>query len=196
MYHAFCTNSLQSLFTFIGYTGVSVGKEPAHIQKVKLEVEGEYTMVKWLKVVGSLVGAALLATLVAGAVFAQGPVGDGDGVRDLDGTGLGWGRGSSYGFVDEDGDGVNDRYGSDPEFVDEDGDGICDLCGGVPGEGDGRENGYGFVDEDGDGVNDRYGPNPEFVDEDGDGICDTHGVAPGEGAAQGYGRRFRAGEGA
>jgi hypothetical protein len=117
---------------------------------MKPEVEGDYTMKKWLKIVGSLVGAALLATLVAGAVFAQGPVEDGDGVRDLDGTGYGRGRGASYGFVDEDGDGVNDRYGS----------------------------------------------NPEFVDEDGDGICDTHGVAPGEGAAQGYGRRFRAGEGA
>jgi hypothetical protein len=143
---------------------ISVGKEPTSIQKVKLEVEGEYTMKKWLKVVGSLVGVALLAALVAGAVFAQGPVDDGDGVRDLDGTGFGRGRGFGYGFVDEDGDGVNDRYGSDPEFV----------------------------DEDGDGVNDRYGSNPEFVDENGDGICDIHGVAPGEGAAQGYGRGFRA----
>jgi hypothetical protein len=147
---------------------------------MKPEVEGDYTMKKWLKIVGSLVGAALLATLVAGAVFAQGPVEDGDGVRDLDGTSYGRGRGASYGFVDEDGDG------------------LCDVCGGVPGEGLGQEAGtargygYGFVDEDGDGVNDRYGSNPEFVDEDGDGICDTHGVAPGEGAAQSYGRGFRA----
>jgi len=94
-------------------------------------------MVKWLKVVGSLVGAALLATLVAGAVFAQGPVDDGDGVRDL----VGQGRGNGYGFVDEDGDGINDRYGSNPEFVDEDGDGICDTHGVTPGEG--AAQGYG-----------------------------------------------------
>jgi len=159
-------------------------------------------MKKWLKILGSLVGAALLATVVVGAVLAQGPVDDGDGVRDLDGHGFGRGRGASYGFVDEDGDGVNDRYLSAPEFVDEDGDGICDVCGGVPGEGYGQEhgygrrNGYGFVDEDGDGVNDRYGPNSEFVDEDGDGICDTHGVAPGEDAGQSYQHGFRVNENA
>ena len=154
-------------------------------------------MNKWLAVLGSVVGALLLATLVTGAVFAQGPVTDGDGVRDLDGVGFGRGRGSSYGFVDEDGDGVNDRYGSNPAFVDEDGDGLCDVCGGLPGEGEpqeygyGRGNGYGFVDEDNDGVNDRYGTNPEFVDEDGDGLCDIHGVAQGEGTAQAYGRGSR-----
>jgi hypothetical protein len=159
-------------------------------------------MKKWFKVLASLVGAVLLATMVAGAVLAQGPAEDGDGVRDLDGTGWGRGRGSGYGFVDEDGDGVNDRYAADPEFVDEDGDGICDVCGGVPGEGYnqengyGRGNGYGFVDEDGDGVNDRYGSDPEFVDEDGDGICDTYGgVAPGEGAGQGAPRGGRGGWG-
>ena len=157
-------------------------------------------MKKWFKILGSLVGAALLATIVVSAAFAQGPVED--GVRDLDGDGFGRGRGSSYGFVDEDGDGVNDRALSAPEFVDTDGDGICDVCGDVPGEGDeqrnsyGRENGYGFVDEDGDGVNDRYGSNPEFVDEDDDGICDTHGVAPGEGTAQRVGRGFRTSENA
>ena len=154
-------------------------------------------MKKWFKILASLVGVALLATVVVGAVFAQGPVEDGDGVRDLDGTGFRRGRGSGYGFADEDGDGVNDRYLSAPEFVDEDGDGICDVCGGVPGEGCdqesgyGRGNGQGFVDEDGDGVNDRAGSNPEFVDQDGDGICDTHGVAPGQGTEQGYGRGFR-----
>ncbi len=160
-------------------------------------------MKKGFKILGSLVSAALLATVVVGAVFAQGPVEDGDGVRDLDGDGFGQGRGAmalANGFVDEDGDGVNDRYLSAPEFVDEDGDGICDVCGDVPGEGNDQENGYGrgnvgpangFVDENGDGVNDRYGSNPEFVDEDGDGVCDTHGVAPGEGLEQGYGRGFR-----
>jgi len=154
-------------------------------------------MKKWFKILGSLVGAALLATMVVGTVFAQGPVEDGDGVRDLDDDGFGRGHGASYGFVDEDGDGVNDRYLSAPEFVDEDGDSICDVCGGVPGEGYEQENGYGcangygFVDEDGDGVNDRYGSNPEFVDEDGDGICDIHGAAPGEGAEQGNGLGFR-----
>jgi hypothetical protein len=151
-------------------------------------------MKKWFAVVGSLVGVLLLTALVAGTVFAQGPVAEGDGVRDLDGEGRGYG----YGFVDEDNDGINDRYVSEPEFVDEDGDGVCDVCGGVPGEGEPQENvwgrgyGLGFVDEDGDGVNDRYGTNPEFVDEDGDGLCDTHGVAPGEGTAQGYSRWFRA----
>jgi len=155
-------------------------------------------MKKWLAVLGSLVGVLLLTAIVAGTVFAQGPVADSDGVRDLDGEGYGQGRGFGYGFVDEDNDGVNDRYASNPEFVDEDGDGVCDVCGGVPGESGPQENswgrgfGYGFVDEDGDGINDRYGTNPEFVDEDGDGLCDIHGVAPGEGTAQGYSRWFGA----
>jgi hypothetical protein len=154
-------------------------------------------MKKWFVVLGSVVSALLLATLVTSTVFAQGPVTDGDGVRDLTGDGYGQGRGFGYGFVDEDGDGVNDRYGTNPAFVDEDGDGVCDVCGGLPGEGYNQEagltrgNGYGFVDEDNDGINDRYGTNPEFVDEDGDGLCDIHGVAPGEGTAQGYGRGFR-----
>ena len=145
-------------------------------------------MKKWLKVLGGLVGAVLLTTLVAGAVFAQGPVTDGDG--------FGRGRGFGMGFLDEDGVRANDRYGTNPEFVDEDGDGLCDVCGALPGEGENRANGWdrgfglGFVDEDGDGINDRYGTQPEFVDEDGDGLCDTHGVAAGEGAALGYGRRF------
>jgi hypothetical protein len=116
----------------------SVGYGPARIEQVKpTNVEGEYTMKKWFKVVGSLVGAALLAALVAGVVFAQGPVEDSDGVQDL----VGQGRGNGYGFVDEDGDGVNDRYGTHPEFVDEDGDGLCDIHGVAPGEG--TEQGYG-----------------------------------------------------
>ena len=151
-------------------------------------------MNKWIKMLGSLVSAALLATVVVSAAFAQGPVEGSDGVRDLDGDMFG--RANGYGFVDEDGDGINDRYASDPEFVDENGDGICDVCGGVPGTGTERANGYGFVDADGDGVNDRYASDPEFVDENGDGICDTHGVAPGEGTGQSYGRGFRMGDGA
>jgi hypothetical protein len=136
-------------------------------------------MKTWLKILGSLVTAALLATIFVGTALAQGPVEDGDGVRDLTGGDLG-GRGPAYGFVDEDEDGVNDRYVSDPEFVDEDGDGVCDICGKVPSEGTNQQNSYnygnsyGFVDEDGDGVNDRYGSDPEFVDEDGDGICDIY----------------------
>ena len=160
-------------------------------------------MKKWFKVLGSLVGAALLATMVVGTAFAQGPVENGDGVRDLDGDGLGAGRGASYGFVDEDGDGVNDRYGSDSAFVDEDGDGLCDLFDSVPNEtykqenAYGLANSYGFVDEDGDGINDRYGSNPEFVDEDGDGVCDLFdGVAAGEGTEQRYEYGFRASENA
>jgi hypothetical protein len=157
-------------------------------------------MKKWFKILGGLMVAALLTAVFVGAVFAQGPVEDGDGVRDLSGGESG-GRGSAYGFVDEDGDGINDRYTSDPEFVDEDGDGLCDICGGVPGEGGQQEGGYGqqeggygFVDEDGDGINDRSVSNPEFVDEDGDGLCDTHGVAPSEGG-QGTGYRQEAGSG-
>jgi hypothetical protein len=150
-------------------------------------------MKKWLTVLGSLVGALLLAALVTGAVFAQGPVRDGDGVRDLDGEGNGWGRGNGYGLVDEDGEGVLNRSGSNGEFVDEDGDGLCDICGEVLGEshthewGYARGNGYGLVDEDGEGVLNRSGSNGEFVDEDGDGLCDTHGVA----AAEGNGPQFR-----
>ena len=38
-------------------------------------------MKKWFKVVASLVGVALVATLFTGIVFAQGPAEDGDGVR-------------------------------------------------------------------------------------------------------------------
>ena len=173
-------------------------------------------MKKWLIALGSLVGALLVAALVTGVVFAQGPVGDGDGVRDLDGDGNGWGRGSGSGLVDEDGAGVPNRSGSNGEFVDEDGDGLCDVCGGVPGEGYGefvdedgdgfcdicgealgeghthewgyaRGNGYGLVDENGEVVQNRYGSNGEFVDEDGDGLCDTYG----EGAAVGNGPQFR-----
>jgi hypothetical protein len=124
-------------------------------------------MKKWLKVLGSLVGAVVLAAMVVGTVFAQGPV--------------------------EDGGGVNDRYASAPEYVDEDGDGVCDVCGDALGEGYGLGSGYGFVDADGDGVNDRYASAPGYVDEDGDGVCDARAVAPGEGAGQGRGRGLQGG---
>ena len=97
-------------------------------------------MKRWIKVLGSLVGAVLLATAVVGTAFAQGPVADGDGVPDLVGDGSGAKGGAAYGFVDEDGDGINDRYLSTPEFVDENDDGICDICGGVPGEGEYLQN--------------------------------------------------------
>lgn len=138
------------------------------------------TMRKWLKVLGSLTVAVLLAAVFTGAVLAQGPVEDGDGVRDLDG----FGRGPAFGFVDEDNDEINDRYTSDPAFVDENGDGVCDIHGVVPGEGVALGNGYGFIDEDGDGINDRYTSGPAFVDEDGDEVCDLHGVTPGAATAQ------------
>jgi hypothetical protein len=151
----------------------------------------EDTMKKWLKVLGSLVVVGLLAAVFAGTVLAQGPVEDGDGVRDLDGSGLAVGRGPAYGFIDEDGDGINDRYTSDPAFVDEDGDGVCDIHGVVPGTGTAMGYGYGFIDEDGDGINDRYASDPAFVDEDGDGVCDLHGVTPGTAMAQRMGRTFR-----
>jgi len=88
-------------------------------------------MKKWMKVIGSVMVAALVVTVFAGVALAQGPNDDGDGTRDLNGTG----HGPAWGFVDEDGDGVNDRYTEDCEFVDEDGDGVCDSCGREPGEG-------------------------------------------------------------
>jgi hypothetical protein len=87
-----------------------------------------------MKVFGSTVAATLLMTALAGVALAQGPDGDGDGVRDL----LGTGSGPAWGFVDEDGDGINDRYNQncDPStFVDEDGDGVCDLRHGTFGQG-------------------------------------------------------------
>jgi hypothetical protein len=136
-------------------------------------------MKKWWIALGSLVGALLLAALVTGAVFAQGPVGSGE-------------------FVDEDGDGLCDVCGGLPgegygQFVDEDGDGLCDVCGEALGEshthewGYARGNGYGLVDENGEVVQNRYSSNGEFVDEDGDGLCDTYGAAAG----QGTGPQFR-----
>ena len=99
-------------------------------------------MKTWFKILGGLMTAALITTVFVGATFAQGPVDESDGVRDLNGGEFG-GRGRAYGFVDEDGDGINDRYLSDPEFVDQDGDGVCDTCGGVPGEGYNQEDSYG-----------------------------------------------------
>jgi len=89
---------------------------------------------KLIKVLSSMAAATLLVATLAGVALAQGPDGDGDGVRDLTGTG----RGPAWGFVDEDGDGINDRYSEDcpcSTFVDEDGDGVCDLCGGTLGDG-------------------------------------------------------------
>ena len=104
-------------------------------------------MKKWFKILSGFLVSALLVTVFASAVLAQGPVDDGDGVRNLDGTGFG--RGRRHGFVDEDGDGINDLH---PNFVDEDGDGVCDVCGTEPGQ--------GFVDQDGDGICDTYGAAP------------------------------------
>jgi hypothetical protein len=148
-------------------------------------------MSKWFKILSGFAVAALLTAVFTGAVFAQGPVGDadGDGVRDLDGSGLGAGRGPAYGYVDENNDGINDRYADGTAFVDEDGDGACDVCGATTGTGYG--NGFGFVDEDGDGINDRYADGTAFVDEDGDGICDLNETAPGTGTMQRLNQAFR-----
>ncbi|MFZ5916711.1 MAG: hypothetical protein ACOYZ7_07255 [Chloroflexota bacterium] len=99
-------------------------------------------MNKWMKIVGSVVTAALIVTVFAGIALAQGPGDDSDGVRDRVGLSLG----HAWGFVDEDGDGINDRYTEDcdgSEFVDEDGDGVCDLHGEALGEGYGRGIGRG-----------------------------------------------------
>jgi hypothetical protein len=128
---------------------------------------------KWMKVFGSIVAATLLVTTLAGVALAQGPDGDGDGVRDL----LGTGSGPAWGFVDEDGDGINDRYNQDCDpstFVDEDGDGVCDLRDGTFGEGYGSRGAnatggaqsYGQWRDRGNGGN-SYG--------DGDGECDPIG---------------------
>ena len=92
-------------------------------------------MFKWLKIAGIMVLVGLLAAVFASVALAQGPDADGDGVRDLAGSGLLVGRGQAIGFVDEDGDGVSDRYSANPEFVDEDGDGLCDVHGTTPGQG-------------------------------------------------------------
>ncbi len=113
-------------------------------------------MKKWMMMIGSLVVAVVVATMATGAVLARGGPdnggmtaagaargfvdADGDGVRDLDGSGYG----NAYGFVDVNGDGINDRYAT--------GDGVPNL----DGTGSGYGRGYGFVDENGDGVNDRY----------------------------------------
>jgi len=139
-------------------------------------------MKKWLIALGSLVGALLLAALVTGTVFAQGPVGSGE-FLDEDGDGLcdvcGGLPGEGYGLLNENG-----------QFVDEDGDGFCDICGEALGEshthewGYARGNGYGLVDENGEVVQNRFGSNGEFVDEDGDGLCDVCGGLPGEGYGQ------------
>ena len=111
-------------------------------------------MKKWMMIIGSLVVAVVVATMATGAVLARGRPdnggmmvagaargcvdADGDGVRDLDGSGYG----NAYGFVDANGDGINDRY------VD---------GGGVPAlDGTGYGFGHGFVDANGDGVDDRY----------------------------------------
>ncbi|MBN1137410.1 MAG: hypothetical protein JXM73_12545, partial [Anaerolineae bacterium] len=113
----------------------------------------------------------------AGVVFAQGPVDDGDGVRDL----VGQGRGHSYGFVDEDGDGVNDRNGSDCAFVDEDGDGLCDVCGGLPGEGEGQ--GEGYRRGEGTGSGNAYGRGNRY------GLADDDGQQTQRAGRGGFGRQ-------
>ena len=160
-------------------------------------------MKKGFKSFSALMVTMLLAALFVGTALAQGPVGNGDGVPNEQGSGWGrsgaYGRGG-YGFVDQDGDGVNDRAPADHEFVDEDGDGVCDL---VPGQAwQGRDGeygqefgrgsggrGYGFVDEDGDGLNDRAPFDHEFVDEDGDGLCDEQGSALRQGGGRGRAQR-------
>ena len=160
---------------------------------------------KALRILGVLSIIVVLATVLAGVALAQGPQDDADGVRDLDGTGQGLGRGFAYGFVDENGDGINDRYGSD-SFVDEDGDGVCDVCGGVPGEGGqmyggNRQNGQGGGQACDDCGNAQgYGPGQgrgtvlRQMNRDGTGDCDAQGTGAGQGlrgnaASQGQGRR-------
>jgi hypothetical protein len=130
------------------------------------------------KLVTGLVAAALVVA-VAGVALAQGPSGDRNGIRDLDGVG----RGPAWGFVDEDGDGVNDRWQDGEAFADEDGDGVCDLCGGEAGSGyAGRATGRGGrrADEDGGSYGPRFGDGDRFVDKDGDGVCDLCDGEPGE----------------
>jgi len=113
----------------------------------------------------AMVLALSLTALIAGVALAQGPDGDRDGVRDLDGPGQGLGRGHAYGFVDENGDGVNDH------FVDADGDGQCDNAGVRLGFG---RNAQDAQRGQGAGMG-RHGSGmrgANFVDENGDGVCD------------------------
>ena len=114
----------------------------------------------------AMVLALSLTALIAGIALAQGPDGDRDGVRDLDGPGQGLGRGHAYGFVDENGDGVNDRFVPPTRgFVDADGDGQCDNAG--LGLGLGRNAQGAGMGRQGSGMR---GAN--FIDENGDGVCD------------------------
>jgi hypothetical protein len=141
-------------------------------------------MNKWMKIGGILLVAALMVTALGAFALAQGPQGNGDGVR----APVGAGSGPAWGFVDEDNDGVNDRYEDGQLFVDEDGDGICDVCGSA------EPLGPGYSAADGTGTVGGYGlnqANSAFIDEDGDGICDVCGSAeplgPGYSAADGTG---------
>jgi hypothetical protein len=59
-------------------------------------------------IAGAVVVALLVGMVLAGTALAQGPAGDGNGVRSP----VGGAYGPAYGFVDTDGDGINDRYQS------------------------------------------------------------------------------------
>jgi len=78
-------------------------------------------MKEWMKVVGSVMGVALLVTLLVDTTLGQRPgeTRDNVGERDL----VGSGNRHTWGFMDADGDG------------------ICDDCGGDPGQG----YGYGLM---------------------------------------------------
>jgi hypothetical protein len=82
-------------------------------------------MYKGFRILAVVAVVALLATVLATVVLAQGPRGGSVAGTDEAWSGCSMG-GAGYGrgaFVDEDGDGVCDT------FVDEDGDGVCDTAG-------------------------------------------------------------------
>jgi hypothetical protein len=160
-------------------------------------------MKKWLKIAGVVGVVALIASLLAGVAWAQGPVDeDGDGACDASGQTLGDGflarwRDRLMDLLPWRGRGAAAGDGTPCEaYVDEDGDGVCDL----------------YEERWGDGAMPRWGTDPEtapqwqgrgpgagseapggrIVDEDGDGVCDLHGETL---ANRPYGGRMGAGSG-
>jgi len=98
-------------------------------------------MNKWFKIAGVVGVVILVASLVAGVAWAQGPADeDGDGRRDVCGEELGDGLSGRWRDRLDDvmpsqgrGPGADDDMPCD-EYVDEDGDGVCDLHGEELGE--------------------------------------------------------------
>jgi hypothetical protein len=148
-------------------------------------------MNKWFKIAGVVGVAVLVASLVAGVAWAQGPADeDGDGRCDVCGEELGDGLFGRWRDRLEDimpwrgrGPGADDDVPCE-EYVDEDGDGVCDLHeerfdGDVMPRWRGDPDAAPQWQGRGPGA-DGDMPRDEFVDEDGDGLCDEHREQLGE----------------